>query len=260
MDILHAIILGIIEGLTEFLPVSSTGHMILASQILKLANTDFLKTFEVSIQLGSILAVVFVMRKKVPMNMDLYIKLAISFVPTGVIGFLLYKYIKDLFTAHTVGIMLIIGGLAFIIIELIFSMQRKLGHEVEKKFCIKDISYKDALIIGLSQSLAMIPGTSRSGSTIFCGLLLGLSRPLAAEFSFILAIPTMFAATGYDLFKNHALIDAHNGIALLVGGICAFFTAILAIKTFLKIVKKFSYSWFGIYRILLGIIVLYVLA
>lgn len=259
MDIIHAIILGIVEGLTEFLPISSTGHLILTSQILKLANTEFLKTFEISIQLGSILAVVFVMRKKLALTYDLTAKLAISFIPTGVIGFLLYKHIKDLFSIYTVGIMLILGGLAFIIIELIFKLKKQRGIMIERKFSFKDIGYKDAFLIGLSQSLAMIPGTSRSGATIFCALLLGCSRALSAEFSFVLAIPTMLAATGYDLVKNHALLDKNHLIILLLGGVSAFVSAIFAIKIFLNLIKKFSYSWFGIYRIALGIFVFYVL-
>ncbi|MDU7693259.1 MAG: undecaprenyl-diphosphate phosphatase [Helicobacter sp.] len=259
MDILSAVILGIIEGLTEFLPISSTGHLILAANFLGLTNNDFLKTFEISIQFGSILAVVFIMKKELfnlttakKETLNLWLKLAISFVPTGIIGFFAYSYIKSLFNIYVVSVMLIIGGIAFLALEFWFKKSKK----PFKKMHLNDITFKDAFLIGLSQSLAMIPGTSRSGSTIFCALLLGFSRKLSAEFSFFLAIPTMFTATAYSIYKSIDLLHLANLHILLIGGIVAFFTALLAIKLFLAIVQKFSYSAFGIYRICLGLIIL----
>ncbi len=251
MDIFQAIMMGIVEGLTEFLPISSTGHMILAGHFLQIdQESDFVKTFEVAIQLGSILAVVFVLYQKLIKGFDIWLKLMVGFVPTGLIGFLVYKHIKTLFHPQTVAYMLIIGGIVFLWIEL-----RK-KNESYKKQSFEEISYKEALLVGLCQSLAMIPGTSRSGATIVAGLLLGFSRALAAEFSFMLAIPTMVAATGYDLYKNYAILNMQNLWILLIGGAVAFVVAFISIKLFLGFVSRFNYIPFGIYRIFLGGLVL----
>ncbi|ANE36230.1 undecaprenyl pyrophosphate phosphatase [Campylobacter iguaniorum] len=254
MDFFSAIILGIVEGLTEFLPVSSTGHMILAADLLGLEQNNVLKCFEVVIQLGSILAVVFMFFDRLKEDFLLWIKLLIGFVPTAIIGLLLYKHIKALFEPTTVAYALIIGGIIFIIIEL---WHKKINYDGDTKTLHK-VSFSQAFIIGLSQCLAMIPGTSRSGSTIITGLLCGLSREVAARFSFLLAIPTMFAATTYDTYKNREIF-AQNLDALwmfLVGGVVAFVVAFVVIKLFLKFVSKFSYISFGIYRIILGAIFL----
>ncbi|WP_027326627.1 undecaprenyl-diphosphate phosphatase [Helicobacter pametensis] len=245
MDTIHAVILGIVEGITEFLPVSSTGHMILASKLMGLAQSDFLKTFEVAIQLGSILAVLVLFWRKLTQGLDIWFKLAVGFVPTGILGLTLYKFVKDFFDPLTVAYMLIFGGVVFIVIEYFYKPQHKLEH-------LSEISYKKAFLIGLFQSLAMIPGTSRSGATIVGGLLLGLSRKCAAEFSFLLAIPTMFAATGYDLYKNSGILDAQHLQILLIGGFVAFITALGVIKIFVRFVSHFGYGIFGIYRIILG--------
>lgn len=247
MDIFDAIIMGIVEGLTEFLPISSTGHMILAGHFLQINQEgDFVKTFEIAIQLGSILAVVFVLYQKLIKGLDVWLKLMVGFVPTGLIGFLLYKYIKELFHPQTVAYMLIIGGFVFLWVE----MRKK--NNAYKKQDFEAISYKEAFVIGLCQSLGMIPGTSRSGATIVAGLLMGFSRTLAAEFSFMLAIPTMVAATGYDMYKNFAIFDTQNLWILFVGALVAFLTALMSIKLFLGFVSRFSYIPFGIYRILIG--------
>lgn len=245
MDFLHAVILGIIEGVTEFLPISSTGHMILASKIMGLEQSDFLKTFEVAIQLGSILAVVALFHRKLTQGIDIWIKLAIGFIPTGFLGLTLYKIVKGFFDPLTVAYMLIFGGIVFLIIEYFYKSQ----HKIES---IGEISYKKAFFIGLFQSLAMIPGTSRSGATIVGGLLLGLSRKCSAEFSFLLAIPTMFAATGYDLYKNAEILNTQNLQTLLLGALVAFITALVVIKIFMRFVSHFGYGFFGIYRIILG--------
>lgn len=249
MDFIHAIILGITEGLTEFLPISSTGHMILLSSLIGLDQDDFLKTFEVAIQLGSILAVLVLFFKKLTHDFEIWLKLVVGFIPTGLLGLTLYPLIKNFFQPIVVAYMLIFGGIVFLIIEYFYKPQHRIEH-------LSHISYKQAFFIGLFQSLAMIPGTSRSGASIVGGLLLGLNRKCSAEFSFLLAIPTMFAATGYDLYKNFDLLSLQNLQLLLVGGFVAFLTALGVIKVFLKFISVFGYGFFGIYRILLGSIFL----
>ncbi|MBI3873993.1 MAG: undecaprenyl-diphosphate phosphatase [Arcobacter sp.] len=199
MTIFDALTLGTLEGLTEFLPISSTGHLIMASNLLGLEQTNAHKTFEVSIQLGSILAVLFLFAKKLMADVSLWIKIIIAFLPTAILGFLFYKTIKALFGIETVAIMLIVGGIIFLIIEYY-----RRNHDDSKDKTVDDLTIKEAFIIGLFQSFSMIPGTSRSGATMIGGLFSGLSRKSAAEFSFLLAIPTMFAATFYDLYKNRS--------------------------------------------------------
>lgn len=250
MDFFYSVILGIVEGITEFLPISSTGHLILSSKLMGLEQTDFLKTFEVAIQFGSILAIVVMYFKKLLQNRSLWGKLIVGFIPTGILGLTLYKLIKDLFSPSVVAYMLIVGGVVFLIIEKFYHQE---DHHLQN---VEDVSYKQAFFIGLFQSLAMIPGTSRSGSTIIGGLLLGLSRKCAAEFSFLLAIPTLFAATFYDVYKNHTLFESAQMAYMLTGGVVAFLTSLIVIKVFMKFISRFSYVSFGIYRILLGMIFL----
>ncbi len=253
MGIFEAVILGILEGLTEFLPISSTGHLILASQLMDIEQTTAHKSFEVVIQLGSIFAVIFLYFKRLFSDFGLMKKLAVAFLPTGILGFLLYKHIKALFAPESVAFMLIIGGVIFIVIEYFYKPKE---HHIHK---IDDISYKQALLIGFAQSFAMVPGTSRSGATIIGGLLSGLNRKTAVEFSFLLAVPTMVIATAYDVLKNFSSFSGEDLSNLVVGFITAFFVAILAIKWFLKFVAKFSFVPFGIYRIALGALFLYIL-
>ncbi len=248
MTVFESVILGVIEGLTEFLPVSSTGHLILASHLLGIKQTEAHKTFEVAIQLGSILAVVFLYREKLFKDVQLWKKLIVAFIPTGILGFLLYKIIKSLFSPYVVAFMLILGGIVFILIEKFY---RRETHTVRS---LDDISYIKAFLIGVFQSLAMIPGTSRSGATIIGGLLLGFDRKTAAEFSFLLAVPTMFVATGYDVFKNYHHFQIENWITLGTGFFTAFVFAVIAIKFFLNFLKKHTFVPFGIYRIILGVL------
>ncbi|CAM2771972.1 undecaprenyl-diphosphate phosphatase [Helicobacter burdigaliensis] len=248
MDFISAIILGIVEGLTEFLPISSTGHLILTASLLGIKQDDFLKSFEVIIQLGSILAVLFVFWKKLFYNsFSLWVKLGVGFLPAGVLGFLFHSLITRIFEeVISIAIMLVLGGIVFIWVEKFYK---------EKEHHIKDIeqiSYKQALLIGFFQALAMIPGTSRSGATIIGGLLLGCSRKVAVEFSFLLAIPTMIAASGYTAYKNYAIFNMDNLLILAVGFVVAFFSALLAIKFFLGFISRFNFVPFGIYRIILG--------
>lgn len=254
MNIFDAIILGIVEGLTEFLPISSTGHMILASELLSLEQTDVLKCFEVVIQLGSISAVVFMFFNRLKQDFNLWIKLIFGFIPTAIIGFIFYSHIKSFFNSSTVAYMLIIWGVIFILVEI----YRKKVLPKQEVSNLDGISYKQAFIIGLSQCLAMIPGTSRSGATIITSLLCGLNRITAAKFSFLLAIPTMFAATFYDTYKNIDIFKENlNYIyTFLIGGLVAFLVALFAIKIFLNFIGKFDYIPFGIYRIIVGLIFL----
>jgi undecaprenyl-diphosphatase len=253
MGIFEAIILGILEGLTEFLPISSTGHLILASHLMGIEQTAVHKSFEVSIQLGSICAVIFVYFKKLFGDFELMKKLAVAFLPTGILGFLFYKHIKALFVPETVAFMLIIGGVVFIVMEYFYKAKEHHVHGVE------GISYKQALLIGFAQSISMVPGTSRSGATIIGGLLSGLNRKTAVEFSFLLAVPTMIVATGYDVLKNFSSFGGGDLSNLVVGFIAAFLVAMLAIKWFLRFVAKFNFVPFGVYRIIIGVVFLYIL-
>ncbi|MCI5968442.1 undecaprenyl-diphosphate phosphatase [Helicobacter sp.] len=254
MGFIYAIILGIVEGLTEFLPISSTGHLILTSELLGIPQDNFHKTFEVVIQLGSILAVIFIFFERL-FNKSLYlwIKLGIGFLPAGILGFLFYSHIKALFAPITVSIMLILGGVVLIALEFYYKEKEHTTSDVNA------ISYKQALLIGLFQALAMIPGTSRSGATIIGGLLLGCNRKVATEFSFLLALPTMILASAYSLYKNHEVLNVDNALILGTGFIIAFFSALLAIKLFLNFISRFNFIPFGIYRIILGIVFLYYL-
>lgn len=251
MDILSAIILGIIEGLTEFLPVSSTGHMILSANLMGLEQTEFLKAFEIIIQLGAIMAVVLIFKEKVFKDFNLWKKLIAAFIPTGVIGLLLHKIIKSLFDPSIVAYMLIFWGVIFIIIELLH--KKKENYSITT---IEDISYKKAIAIGFAQCFAMVPGTSRSGATIIGGLLLGMNRKIASEFSFLLAIPTMMAATGYDILKNHNSFSSENILPLLVGFVVSFIVAYGVIKWFLAFIRKHTFIPFGIYRVIVGVVFL----
>lgn len=247
MNSFEAFILGVVEGLTEFLPVSSTGHLILVSNLLGIDQTDTHKAFEVSIQLGSIMAVVFLYWKKF-LEIEVLKRLLVAFIPTGILGFLLYKIIKSLFNPYIVVFMLIFGGLVLIAIEY---YHRNKEYDVKN---ITDIDYKKSFLIGVFQSLAMVPGTSRSGATIIGGLLLNLDRKTAAEFSFLLAVPTMFMATFYDIYKNHSQFDISDWSNLAVGFTTAFVFAVIAIKFLLKFISTHNFIPFGIYRIVLAVV------
>jgi undecaprenyl-diphosphatase len=250
MDLFSALILGIVEGVTEFLPVSSTGHLILASKLMGIEQTDVHKTFEVVIQLGSILAVIFAFKEKIFHSIELWKRLIVGFIPTAILGFTLYKIIKSLFAPETVAYMLIIGGIVFIVIEKFYKEKE---HHVAH---VEEVTYKQAFAIGLFQSLAMVPGTSRSGATIIGGLLIGLKRKTATEFSFLLAVPTMLAATAYDILKHHSEFDFSDAQALGVGFVTAFIVALLIIKWFLAFIKKHTFIPFGVYRIVVGLVFL----
>jgi len=251
MDIFHAIILGAIEGLTEFLPVSSTGHLIVASEWMGLDQSKENAAFEVIIQLAAILAVVANYSEKFTLRyFDLWLKIAIAFIPIGAIGFLFSDQIKALFDVKIVAIMFIIGGIIFLIVE---HYQKDRVAEIQY---VEDVSFKQAGLIGLAQVFALVPGTSRAGSTIIGAMLVGLSRKASAEFSFLLAMPVMVAASGYDFLKNYKEFTDANLIALGVGFLTAFIVAYLAMKLFIRFLEHFTFVSFGIYRILFGVLLL----
>ena len=248
MSLFHTIILAIIEGLTEFLPVSSTGHMILASSALGIQETEFVKTFEIAIQLGAIMAVAVVYFKRFLSGINIYLKLLAAFIPTAVIGKLAYKTIKTaLFNPYVVSVSLIVGGILLLLLDR-WSKEKKTS--VEKT---ENISWGGAFITGLVQCLSMVPGVSRAAASIFGGMIGGFNRRQAAEFSFLLAIPTMLAATAYDLLKTKATLDHHEIKLMLIGGIIAFFSALLVVKTFIGFIDKYGFKPFGYYRIAAGI-------
>lgn len=251
MGIFETIILSIIEGLTEFLPVSSTGHMILASAAMKIQETEFLKTFEIAIQLGAILAIVLMYIKRFLQSIEIYLKLATAFIPTAIVGFLAYGFIKSvLFSPIVVSISLIVGGIILIIID------RRVISRTSTTETLETIPYKNAFYIGLIQCLSMIPGTSRAAATIVGGVFNGLDKKQATEFSFLLAVPTMFAATGYDLLKTPVHFTSHEILLLAMGLTGAFISAWIAVKIFLSIVVRYGFKHFGYYRIAIGIIFL----
>jgi undecaprenyl-diphosphatase len=251
MSYLQAVIIAIIEGLTEFLPVSSTGHMILAQSLMKVQDPEFAKTFEIVIQLGAIVAVLLLYIKRFFVGIDIYLKLAVAFLPTGVIGLLAYKTIKlYLFNPFTVSISLILGGVVLIFLDK-WSAEKKSAYKE-----IEDISYLGALKIGLIQCVSMIPGVSRAAATIFGGVFAGFDRKQAAEFSFLLAIPTMFAASGYDLLKEKDNIHSNDLTILAIGGFVAFIVAIVAVKGFIAFLNRYGFKHFGYYRIILGVLFL----
>lgn len=252
MDLLHAIILGIIEGVTEFLPISSTGHLILASHLLGITTTEFVKSFEIAIQAGSILAVALLFWRKFLTNRHLFLITIISFIPTGVLGLLLYKVVKTYLLGNSLVTVaaLLLGGLAIIFSERYFTNTKHEGKE------ITELSYKESIIIGFIQSLSMIPGVSRSAATILGSMFVGLNRRAAVEFSFLLAVPTMAAATGYDLLKTSHSYSSNESMVLGVGFITAFITALIVIKWFIKFIQTQNLIPFGIYRIIISIVFL----
>lgn len=260
MDILHVAILSVVEGVTEFLPISSTAHQILTSHILQIPQTEFLTTFEIAIQVGAIAAVVVIYYKKILDNKPLFYKACIGFLPTGALGFLLFKHIKSLLTSSYIPIIaLFLGGIVIIGIEMYFKhhSSRVKNNGTIKQLnnqTIKTLTYKDALLIGLIQSISMVPGVSRSAASIFGGMALKLDRQSAVEFSFLLAIPTMVAATGLDLVKEAKHITPPQYFDLVLGTLIAFVTALLVIKWLLKYVQKNNFIGFGIYRIILSIV------
>lgn len=253
MNTLQAIVLAIIEGITEFLPVSSTGHMIIASSFYGIAHDDFTKLFTIVIQLGAILSVVILYFKRFFQSFDFYFKLLVAFIPAVVLGLLLSDFIDGLLeNPVTVAISLLLGGLILLKVDDWFN-------KPNTNESSQEISYLQAFKIGMFQCLAMIPGVSRSGASIVGGMSQKLSRTTAAEFSFFLAVPTMFGATAkkcYDYYKDGFELTQDHINLLIIGNVVAFIVALLAIKTFIGFLTKNGFKVFGYYRIAAGIILL----
>lgn len=249
----HALILGLVEGITEFLPISSTGHLILTSTVLKIPDSDFLKTFEIAIQLGAILAVVALYWKKILLDRAVFQRVLVAFLPTAILGLIFYKLVKRYLLGNVEVVLwsLAVGGIALIVFELLYKEKETAIGEIE------GLSYRQAAVIGLFQSLAFIPGVSRAAATIIGGLLIGLKRQTIVEFSFLLAIPTMAAATGLDLLKNAGSFSSEQFGLLGVGFAVSFVTALIAIQWLLRFIKNHSFISFGIYRI--GVAALFLL-
>lgn len=262
MDILillKALVMGVVEGATEFLPISSTGHLIIAGDLLDFLDKEKRDVFEIVIQLGAILAVCFEFRQRL-INTAMHLKqrqsqgfvlnLFIAFLPAAVLGLLFHHAIKAyLFSPITVAIALIVGGFVILLVE------KKVGQGNTTQ--IEQITPKQALQIGLAQSLALVPGVSRAGATILGGMCFGLSRQTATEFSFFLALPIMFAATGYDLLKSHDLLSMSDAGIFLAGFVMAFISALIVIRVLIRYVANHDFTVFAWYRIIFGAIVLF---
>ncbi|MCD6658571.1 MAG: undecaprenyl-diphosphate phosphatase [Lentimicrobium sp.] len=251
MSIIEAIIIAIVEGITEFLPVSSTGHMIITQELLGMEIDDFVKAFTVNIQFGAILSVVVLYWKRFFQTLHFYYKLFVAFIPAAVIGFLAGDFIDSMLeNVAVVAVMLVLGGVVLLFVDKWFN----------KPAADQTITYPTAFKIGLFQCIAMIPGVSRSAATIIGGMTQKLDRKTAAEFSFFLAVPTMFAAAGYKLLQNYQTITADNIDILIIGNVVAFVVAMIAIKTFISFLTKYGFKVFGYYRILVGLAILIMLA
>ncbi len=249
MTIFDSIVLGVVEGFTEFLPISSTGHLIVFSELLGIEQTDVTKAYEVIIQLAAILAVIFSYKDKFTFKkIDLWSKVFLAFLPIGAVGFIFSSQIKELFSINIVAVMFIVGGVAFLVIEKFFIDEK--SHFTTD---VESVTFKQAMIIGLAQVLALIPGTSRAGSTVIGALLVGLNRKTSAEFSFLLAFPVMCAVSGYDLLKHYKEFSDANLMVLAVGFGISFVVAYLTIKLFLKFLDNFTFVSFGVYRIIFGV-------
>lgn len=255
MSFLQTILIAIVEGITEFLPVSSTGHMIIAQKLLNVESTEFVKAFTVNIQFGAILSVIVLYWKRFFQTFDFYWKLIIAVVPALVLGFLLSDYIDSLLeNVVVVAIMLVLGGILMLFVDKWFDKPEE----------NQEMDWKRALKIGFYQCIAMIPGVSRSMASIVGGMTTKLSRKNAAEFSFFLAVPTMAAASGYKLLKlfmepsGKALLT-DNLVTLLIGNVVAFIVAMAAIKFFIEFLTKYGFKAFGYYRIIVGAIILILL-
>lgn len=246
MDFLDSLVLGVIEGITEFLPISSTGHLILGETLLKIPQTEFLKSFTVIIQLGAILSVVVLYWNRLFIERTVWKKIIVAFLPTAAVGYALYGIIKNALLGNDaiVVLALFLGGIALIVFELWYREKQNEG-----KAESHELSYRQAFIVGLAQSLAVIPGVSRSAATIVGGLALGVSRKAIVEFSFFLAVPTMAAATSLDLLKSSFVFSGGEWLMLALGFVVSFLVALWAIRFLLRFVANHTFIPFGIYRI-----------
>ncbi len=259
MTIIEAVVLAIVEGITEFLPVSSTGHMIIASSLMGIAHDDFTKSYTVAIQFGAILSVVVLYWKKFFQSVNFYFKLFVGFIPAAILGFLLGDQIDAMLENVTVvAIALIAGGVVLLFVDRLFGAD--ITGDVSST---EKIGYKNAFVIGVFQCIAMVPGVSRSAATIIGGLTQKLTRKVAAEFSFFLAVPTMFAATGYKLYKLYSDgpgFTSADYTPLIIGNVVAFIIAIFAMRSFVNFLTKKGFKIFGYYRIIVGTVILVLIA
>jgi undecaprenyl-diphosphatase len=256
-----SVILGAVQGFTEFLPISSTGHLILSSELMNLGSNEFIKSFIIIIQFASILAVVVLYRKKIFRDWEYLKKLFVACIPTGILGLLAYKLVKNYLqeSLNIIALALLIGGIIMLILEKKYKQKNESKNEVIRVDDIKDLSYKQCLIIGVFQALAMIPGVSRSAATIIGGLSLGIYRSFIVEFSFLLAIPTMLAASGLDLLQTGFNFSSNELIFLLIGCLISFIVAWFSIKFLLNFVRKYTFNIFAWYRIILAIVIMIIL-
>lgn len=243
----EAIVLGVVEGLTEFLPISSTGHLILTADLLGIEQTEFVKSFEIAIQLGAILAVVVLYARSLLLNREIVKRVAVAFLPTAVAGALLYGLLKGVLLedSRIVLATLFLGGLFMIGFEMLHRAR-------PEPTDLSTLPYSKALLIGAFQAVAIVPGVSRAAATIIGGLFLGMNRRAIVEFSFLLAVPTMAAATGYDLLHTFSAFDLQEGLMLAIGFLVSFGIAVLGIKFLLSYIQKRSFIAFGVYRIVLA--------
>lgn len=250
MTLLHALLLGLVEGITEFLPISSTGHLILTVKLLGLAQDDFIKSFQIIIQLGAIAAVLCLYGKKLATSPKVQRRVLAAFLPTAVIGLLLYPWIKKELLGNSAVVLwsLFLGGLLLIVFER-FHREKETDSDE-----ISDIPYHKMFLIGLFQAISVVPGVSRSAATIVGGLFLGLKRKTIVEFSFLLAIPTMLAATGLDMVKNFSVFSSDQFLLLSVGFITSFVVALFSIRFLLHFIQKNNFIPFGIYRVILAVL------
>lgn len=254
MNTIQTFILGIVEGVTEFLPISSTAHLEIVQNLLKIPTTEFIKSFEIVIQLGAILAVTILYFKKIFSSFKYFLNICIAFIPTGIIGFLLYKIIKSFLLGNIfiAASMLIIGG----VVILIFEHKEKNKKLIIEPRTIESLSIRELLTLGCIQALAVVPGVSRSGAVIIGGRMLGLPSLLITEFSFLLAIPTMLAATAYDLLKSGLSFSSSEWGTVGFGFLVSFLVALLVVKWLINYIKRHSFAMFGWYRIVIGAIIL----
>jgi len=254
VDFLDAVILGVVEGITEFLPISSTAHLVITSRFLDLPESAFLGSFIIAIQLGAIASIVLMYWRLIVLDFEAMKRVAVAFIPTAFIGFALYSLLKD-YLLDSLGLIawtLLLGGIVLVFFERWHGKREA----VEKPMPLATLPYGKAFLIGIAQSVAIVPGVSRAGATIIGGLALGMGRKEIVEFSFLLAIPTMLAATGYDLLKTGSSFATGEWQLLAVGFLVSFAAAYVAVRFLIRFVQTHTFTSFGIYRVVLGILLL----
>jgi undecaprenyl-diphosphatase len=255
MSPFHALILGIVEGITEFLPISSTGHLIVTSKLLAVPQTEALKSFEIAIQLGAILAVLVLYGKKLLLDIEVFKRVAVAFIPTGILGLMLYKAVKRFLLSSDTTVLwaMFLGGVVLVLFERFHREGKDSATDIHL------MTYRQAATVGAAQALAMIPGVSRSAATVVGGMVMGISRRTIVEFSFLLAVPTMVAAAGLDLAKSAGAFSSSDVAALAIGATSAFAVALLSIRWLLRYVRSNSFAAFGMYRIAAAAVFLFLL-